>query len=259
MKRPGSSALAGIEADLGLLDLPKDFLQRSASNSSTTTGITAKQRKRKRRKEKDRFVDPCATSGSADPSVSATDVAQKVKTYLSSPMDDSWVAKMGLSIKARPKATSPSQGPVEVVSYSRKKPTSTATATIQKAPEIHLDSLPSIDMEKTRLEIAKYELESGKIKGKKKAAQKMKDYLMSLGAKSPKLSAYRNPEHRQNYVKKKRKTENKERRIRKEMGLKVDNHEERRKDQKKAGKKKKDFAPVRSAGKWSDKTATLKV
>ena len=88
----------------------------------------------------------------------------------------------------------------------------------------------------------------------------MKEYLESLGARPAKVGAYRNPEHRQNYVKKKLKAENKEGRIRKEMGLKVDNHEERRKQAKKGGtKRRKELGAVSALGKWSDMTATLKV
>ena len=108
------------------------------------------------------------------------------------------------------------------------------------------------------MEILKYETE--RTKGKKAAAAKMKEYLEELGARPPKLGAYRNPEHRQNYVKKKTKMENKERRIRKEMGLKVDNHDERRKEAKKGGKRKrKELGAVGAVGKWNAKTATLKV
>ena len=93
----------------------------------------------------------------------------------------------------------------------------------------------------------------------------MREYLEELGARPAKLGAYRNPEHRRNYVKKKTKLENKERRIRKEMGLKVDNHDERRKEAKKGGggagggRKRKELGVIGSMGKWNAKTATLKV
>merc|ERR1711875_10617 len=130
---------------------------------------------------------------------------------------------------------------------------SLSTTTTKKSADDDGDDDLSLDMERTRLEILKYETE--RTEGKKATAAKMKEYLEQLGARPPKLAAYRNPEHRQNYVKKKTKTENRERRIRKEMGLKVDNHEERRKEQKKGGKRKrKELGTVGSVGKWNAKT-----
>merc|ERR1711962_700719 len=129
------------------------------------------------------------------------------------------------------------------------------------------DDRLDLDMERTRLEILKFETE--RTKGKKKTAAKMKEYLEELGARPPKLGAYRNPEHRRNYVEKKTKLENKERRIRREMGLKVENHEERRSGKSKKGataaagggkkRKRKELGAVSAMGRWSDKTATLKV
>jgi len=275
----GGGALAKIEADLGLNDFLKrpskldaskpDFSSLSASSSCSA----AKKRKKKKDKEKRLIGDPFAidsrhalvNASSSSSALTQTPSSGLQQRLLPFTEDDSWMRKMGLSATSSgsPASSSSSISPLVVSFSSKRKGLSCVTSTKATTTTTNLgnddgDDQLDLDMERTRLEILKYETQ--RIKGKKASTAKMKEYLESLGARPAKTGAYRNPEHRQNYVKKKTKAENKERRVRKEMGLKVDNHAERRKDPKNGVKKKrKELGAVSALGKWSDKTATLKV
>lgn len=266
----GGGALAGIETDLGLSDFHKRLSKSDGkkTDSSSFSSSAAKKRKKKKLKEKHLIGDPFAidsnggSSASTSSSFVPTPPSGLQQRLLPSTDDENWMRKMGLAGTLNGSSSSPSSASASpvVVSFSNKRKgfsTLMPTSKPEDDDDDDDDKL-DLDMERTRLEILKYETQ--RMKGKKATAAKMKEYLESLGARPAKIGAYRNPEHRQNYVKKKSKTENKERRIRKEMGLKVDNHDERSKKEAGGGKKKrKELGAVSSLGKWSDKTATLKV
>jgi hypothetical protein len=117
-KKGTSSVLSSFESELGLFDLPKDFLQKQ-KEASQKNGVVAKESSKKRRRKKSKvkhlMTDPFAAAGTQ---------SNPAKQFYKAKEDSSWMAKMGLTNSGRDAKAS---NPVEVVTFTSRKRGPTAT------------------------------------------------------------------------------------------------------------------------------------